>query len=328
IARAGAGMNNIPLDRAAEKGIVVFNTPGANANAVKELTLAALLLVSCDILGGIRWVNDNRDDENLSKSMEKAKARFAGNEILNKTIGVIGLGAIGLKVARSAAALGMHVIGYDPHMTNFKGNKLNEAIEVADSPAEVYADADFVTIHIPEVPETKNFWNRDAFSLMKDDVTLLNLARAGLVNEADLKEALESGKVARYVTDVPTHFTANLPNVLAFPHLGASTEEAEDNCAVMAAEELKAYLECGNIINSVNYPKVTLQEKRNDRVGVLFSASDETSGAIGKIMEGAAERSQSGVRNSYGYALFEGKGVHEKSAALEAVPGVIRVLMF
>ena len=255
IARAGAGVNNIPLDKCAEKGIVVFNTPGANANGVKELVIAGLLLASRDIVGGIDWVKDNLDDENINKSAEKAKKAFAGHEIKGKKLGIIGLGAIGVLVANAATALGMEVYGCDPYLSVNNALNLSRSVNIVKERSEIYENCDFITVHVPLLDDTKGMINEEAISQMKDGVVILNFARDILVDEEDLSKALESGKVAKYVSDFPNKTSVKMKNTIVIPHLGASTEESEDNCAVMAAKEMMDYIENGNIINSVNYPK-------------------------------------------------------------------------
>lgn len=254
VARAGAGVNNIPLDKCAEKGIVVFNTPGANANGVKEIIVAAMLLASRDLKGGMQWVNDNKDDEAINKTMEKAKSKFAGKEIKGKKLGVIGLGAIGVLVSNAGIALGMEVMGCDPYLSVNNALNLSREVKIVKSNSDIFADCDFVTVHVPLLDDTKGMINKASLSMMKDGVIILNFARDLLVNEDDMEEALASGKVAKYVTDFPTKRVANMNNVIAFPHLGASTAESEDNCAIMAVNELVDYIENGNIKNSVNYP--------------------------------------------------------------------------
>lgn len=253
VARAGAGVNNIPLDTFAEAGIAVFNTPGANANAVKELVLAGMLLASRDIIGGVEWVRANADDENVGKSAEKAKKQFAGGEIMGKTLGVIGLGAIGAKVAQAAEALGMKVIGYDPAMDGITVHeRISPAVEFTDDLAKLYPVCDFITIHVPALPATKMMINGEALAQMKDGVVFLNFSRDVLVDDEAMAAALESGKVAAYVTDFANPAVVKMERAIVIPHLGASTAEAEDNCAKMAVEEIMAYLERGEKIHCVN----------------------------------------------------------------------------
>ncbi len=254
IARAGAGVNNIPLDKCAEQGIVVFNTPGANANAVKELVLAGMLLASRDIIGGAEWVKANKSEETIAKMVEKEKSKFAGCELMGKKLGVIGLGAIGAKIANAAVNLGMEVYGYDPYISVEAAWSLSREVQHSKSEEQIYAECDFITLHVPALAETKGKINKETLAMMKDGVVILNFSRDVIVNDADMAEALKSGKVKRYVTDFPNPASANMENVIALPHLGASTEEAEDNCAVMAVNQLMEYLENGNIKNSVNFP--------------------------------------------------------------------------
>jgi len=254
VARAGAGVNNIPLDKCAEKGIVVFNTPGANANGVKELVIAGMLLASRDIIGGVEWVKSAAGDENIAKAAEKEKKKFAGTEIEGKKLGIIGLGAIGGKVANAAIHLGMEVYGYDPYVSVDAAWNLSRSVKHCLHVEEIYEECDFITIHVPALPQTKGTINADAISLMKDGVIILNFARDVLCNEEDVLDGIASGKIRKYVTDFPNTITAGKDGCIVIPHLGASTEESEDNCAVMAVKELKNYLENGNIINSVNFP--------------------------------------------------------------------------
>ena len=254
IARAGAGVNNIPLDRCAEEGIVVFNTPGANANGVKELVLAGLLMASRDIVGGIDWVKMHEEDGDIAKQAEKAKKAFAGCELEGKKLGVIGLGAIGVLVANAAYHLGMEVYGYDPYLSVDAAWKLSRNLYHAKTTEEIYRECDYITIHVPALDSTKGMINKNAISIMKDNVVVLNFARDVLVNEEDMVDALLSGKVKKYVTDFPNPVIAGVKNTIVIPHLGASTEESEDNCAKMAVKEVMEYLENGNIKNSVNYP--------------------------------------------------------------------------
>jgi D-3-phosphoglycerate dehydrogenase len=254
VARAGAGVNNIPLDKCAEKGIVVFNTPGANANGVKELVIAGLLLASRDLMGGYNWVKENASDENIAKTVEKQKKHYAGCEIMGKKLGVIGLGAIGAKVANIGFRLGMEVYGYDPYVSVDAAWRLSSHVKHIKNVEDIYKECDYITVHVPALDSTKGMINKDAFAMMKDGVKILNFARDILVNDDDMIEALASGKVAKYVTDFPNAKIAGVDNVITLPHLGASTEESEDNCAVMAVKEIVDFIENGNIKNSVNYP--------------------------------------------------------------------------
>ncbi|MCI9486762.1 MAG: phosphoglycerate dehydrogenase [Lachnospiraceae bacterium] len=254
IARAGAGVNNIPLDKCTEKGIVVFNTPGANANGVKELVLAGMLMAARDIHGGIEWVEQNKEDSNISKDMEKSKKMFAGTEIMGKRLGVIGLGAIGVRVANAAADLGMRVYGYDPFLSVDAAWQMTPFIKHVTNLDEIYKKCDYITVHVPLLDATRGMINKEAFGKMKDGVVILNYARDLLVNDDDMLDALKSGKVHRYMTDFPNPKVTHMPGVIATPHLGASTAESEDNCAEMAVKELMTYLETGSIRNSVNYP--------------------------------------------------------------------------
>ena len=254
VARAGAGVNNIPLDKCAEKGIVVFNTPGANANGVKELVIAGMLLAARDVVGGIKWVEENAADEAISKTAEKAKSKFAGTEIYGKKLGIIGLGAIGVKVANAAKHLGMEVYGYDPYVSVDAAWSLSRDVKHVLNVEEIYENCDYITIHVPLLDSTKGMINADAISKMKPGVIILNFARDLLANEKDVLAGLEAGKIRKYVSDFANPTTAGHPGCIVMPHLGASTEESEDNCAVMAVDELKNYLENGNIKNSVNYP--------------------------------------------------------------------------
>ena len=331
IARAGAGVNNIPLDRCAENGIVVFNTPGANANSVKELVLCGMLLASRDVAGGIRWVQDNAGDENIAKTTEKAKKAFAGNELKGKTLGVIGLGAIGVLVANAAVSLGMKVYGFDPYLSVNSAWNLSPMVIHAEKIEEIYAVSDFVTIHVPATPTTKGMVGAEALAQMKEGAVLLNFARDTLVDESALAQALESGKVRKYVTDFPTPASARMKNALVIPHLGASTEEAEDNCAVMAVEELQDYLDNGNIHNSVNYPEINLGVcEAEARVGILhrnipnmLSQITAFFGSQGLNIENMANKS----RGDYAYTLLDISHPmpHDTVERLKEIDGVIRV---
>ena len=330
ISRAGAGVNNIPTDACAEQGIVVFNTPGANANGVKELAVAALMLASRDVVGGIEWVKANAADPNIAKTVEKEKSKFAGCEILGKTLGVIGLGAIGGLVANTAKNLGMKVVGCDPYLTVNAAWSLSSAVHHADSYDEIYAVADYITLHVPATATTKGMINKETIAKMKDGVRIINLARAELVNSEDIKEALESGKVAAYVTDFPTPDTVNMKNVVNIPHLGASTAESEDNCAVMAAHELDDFLRTGNIKNSVNYPAVSIPHTGDKRICLCHKNIANVLSQITGIVSGEGiniENFSNGSKGDYAYTIVEIKvDVPEKIIPkLEAIEGVIKV---
>ena len=278
IARAGAGYNNIPVDKCAEAGIVVFNTPGANANAVKELVVAGLVLSSRDVCAGVEWATTLT--ESVAKEVEKGKSQFAGFELAGKTLGIIGMGKIGGPVANVGVALGMNVIGYDPYMTVESALSLTRAVRIAKERDEIIEKSDYITLHALVTPETKNMINADSIAKMKDGVRILNFARADLVDDDAMAAALESGKVAKYVTDFPNEKVLKMKNVIAIPHLGASTEESEDNCAVMAADQIIDFLENGNIKNSVNYPDLSMDRTTDTRI-CLFHKN--ISGIISKI---------------------------------------------
>ena len=267
IARCGAGVNNIPIDRCSEKGIVVFNTPGANANGVKELAIAALLLVSRNIVEGIEWTKTLHED--VAKTVESGKSAYAGSEIKGKTLGVIGLGAIGGLVANAAKSLGMTVIGYDPYITVEAAWGISSSVKKASSYDEIFENSDYITLHVPATNETKNMINAGSIARMKKGVRIINLSRADLVCASDLKEAIADGHVKAYITDFPTEETVDVPGIITIPHLGASTEESEDNCAVMAADELMEYLKSGNIRNSVNYPAISMAKTDAKRLIIL-----------------------------------------------------------
>ena len=323
VGRAGAGVNNIPLEAYAKSGVVVFNTPGANANAVKELTIAGMLLAARDIRGSMEWVKANKEDELINKSMEKAKSAFAGTEILGKTLGIIGCGAISALVAQAAGALGMHVLGVEPSEATIERNKHLFPVDMEIvSPDEMYAKADYISIHVPLMDATRGMLNKDVFAKCKDGVIVINCARDAIVNDDDMKEALASGKVRRYVTDFPNYKTANMEGVVAISHLGASTEEAEDNCAAMAAKQIVDYVENGNIINSVNFPRIDLGKKEGTRVVVLFEGDYKEE--ISKLLAGASKLA-SGMKGNFGVVVAETTEVDE--VKLKAVPGVSRVLI-
>ena len=331
VARAGAGVNNIPLDKCAEKGIVVFNTPGANANGVKELVIAGMLLAARDVVGGIEWVKASRDNADIAKSAEKEKKKFAGTEVMGKKLGVIGLGAIGVKVANTAVSLGMEVYGYDPYVSVNAAWNLSRSVKHVTNVEEIYADCDYITIHVPLLDSTKGMINKEAISKMKDGVVLLNFARDLLANEADVLEALKSGKVARYVSDFPNSTTAGQPGCIVIPHLGASTEESEDNCAKMAVEELMDYLENGNIKNSVNYPACDMGICQvAGRIGLLHANIPNMIGQITSIL--AAEginiaNMTNKSRDKYAYTLLdlEDPAKAEAVSHLEKINGMYKV---
>ncbi len=326
IARAGAGVNNIPVDRCAKEGIVVFNTPGANANGVKELAICALMLASRDVVGGVQWASTLTED--VAKAVEKGKSQFAGVEIKGKTLGVIGLGAIGGLVANAAVQLGMKVVGCDPFLSVDAAWNIDSRVEHAATFEDVFKVADYVTLHVPATKDTKGMICEQSMSLMKDGVRIINLARADLVNAADLKCALESGKVASYVTDFPTEETVGVKGIVAIPHLGASTEESEDNCAVMAALELDDYLRYGNIKNSVNFPNLSMPMSGDKRVCVLHANIPTMLSQITGILEGVNIENltnKSKGDNAYTVVDITGDISSETIAKLSAVEGVVRV---
>lgn len=322
IARAGAGVNNIPLDRAADAGIVVFNTPGANANGVKELAICALLLASRKVSQGIAWVQEqSAAGADVAAVVEKGKSAYVGPEIMGKTLGVVGLGAIGVLVANAAAALGMKIVGYDPFLSVKNALNLTPGAKVVSTMGELFAEADYVTLHLPMMDSTKGTINADAFAAMKDGVRIINLARGGLVDTAALKDAMASGKCAAYVTDFPDSDTAAIEGVVAIPHLGASTPESEDNCAVMASRQVKDYLDNGNIVNSVNLPVLSMAWAASKRVCVITKGADAA--AVMAAVPGVVA-SASNTRGDYGYFLLDTDGAVDE-AAVAAVPGVLRV---
>ncbi|MBQ2775443.1 MAG: 3-phosphoglycerate dehydrogenase [Clostridia bacterium] len=324
IARAGAGVNNIPIDRCSDAGIAVFNTPGANANAVKELVICAALLASRKITDAVDWCKTLKGEgANVSKLVEKGKSAFAGPEIKGKTMGVVGLGAIGALVANAAISMGMDVIGYDPFLSVNGALSLNPAVKVTDDIANVYAAADYITLHLPFNDKTKDTVSAQTIATMKDGVRILNFARGELVNSDDIIAALESGKVAAYVTDFPTDAQIGVEGVVAIPHLGASTPESEDNCAVMAADELIAYLERGEIKNSVNLPNVALPAAFETRVCVIFK---ETDGIQSEIIAALGNTASlvCATKKGMGYLAADISGQPDVDK-LNAIDGVVRV---
>ena len=331
IARAGAGTNNIPIDRCSEQGIVVFNTPGANANAVKELVIAGLLLSSRRVVSGIEWAKTLKGEgDAVGKLVEKGKGAFAGPEIKGKKLGVIGLGAIGVMVANAANHLGMTVYGYDPYLSVKSAWNLNHnAVHINDI-NEIFANCDYITIHVPLTDSTKNLINADTLAKCKEGVRILNFSRAALVNDADLKAALESGKVAAYVTDFPTDDVLGVDGVIAIPHLGASTPESEDNCAGMAAKELIDYIENGNIVNSVNLPEITMPRSGENRVCVIHKNIPNMLTAITGIFAGDninIENLLNKSRGDYAYTMLDicGADISAVAEKIGAIDGVIRV---
>ena len=331
VARAGAGVNNIPLDKCAEQGIVVFNTPGANANAVKELVIAGLLLAARDVVGGINWVQANKGAEGLSKLVEKEKSNFAGNEIEGKKLGVIGLGAIGVLVANAAKRLGMEVYGCDPYISVEHAWSLSRDVIHVKTVEEIFRTCDYITVHVPLMDATKHMINADSLKLMKDGVIILNFSRDALVNDEDIEKALACGKVKKYVTDFPNEKSANMDGVIAIPHLGASTEESEDNCAVMAVKEIMNYLENGSIKNSVNYPncevakliskaRITLLHKNIPSMITKFTT---VLSSYNVNIEEMVNKS----RGDYAYSVFDidTEVTEEMKKALEEIEGVLKV---
>ena len=331
IARAGAGVNNIPVDKCSEAGIVVFNTPGANANAVKELVLCAMLMGSRDVDGGIQWVRQQvAAGVDVTTVVEKGKAAFIGPELYKKTLGVIGLGAIGALVCNIALDLGMDVYGYDPFLSVDAALRLDRHVHVVKNVDDLYRVSDYITIHIPYNNDTKDFINAEAISKMKGQVRVLNLARGGLVNDDDMIEALESGRVARYITDFPDDKIAPVKNVIAFPHLGASTPESEENCARMAADQLKDYLINGNIKNSVNLPNVSQEWSGISRVCLIHKNIPAMLTRITSILadEGVnVENMTNKSRKDYAYTMVDLNSRIKDTVAdeLRAIPGMIRV---
>lgn len=331
IARAGAGVNNIPLDRCAEEGIVVFNTPGANANGVKELVIAGMLLAARDIIGGINWVQEHEEDGDIAKITEKKKKAFAGTELQRKKLGVIGLGAIGVLVANAATNLGMDVYGYDPYLSVESAWKLSRSIHHANTVDELYKECDYITIHVPALEDTKGMIDKNAISLMKKNVVILNFARDTLVNSEDIVDALVSGTVKCYVTDFPTPEIAGVKNAIVIPHLGASTEESEDNCARMAVDEIRDFLENGNISHSVNYPDCTLGPKgEEDRITVFHHNIPNMLGQFTSLM--AQEDMNISLmtnksRKEYAYTVMDVDKKVENAVVekLEAIEGVLKV---
>lgn len=330
IARAGAGVNNIPVERCAKEGIVVFNTPGANANGVKELAVAALMLASRNIVGGIEWAKTLKGQPDVAKLVEKGKSQFAGCEVEGKTLGVIGLGAIGGMVANVSKSLGMKVIGYDPYITVEAAWGLSRSIQKAASYDEIFETCDYISVHVPATKETKEMFCSESFAKMKDGVRIINLSRGDLVNSADMVEAVKSGKVASYVTDFPSDELLGVDNIIAIPHLGASTAESEDNCAVMAAKQLDEYLQTGNIKNSVNFPNTSMPHDGDIRICVMHMNNPGILSRVSSLVaelnlniENMLNRS----KGDFAYTIVEVNGnVPDGTVeALRATEGILRV---
>ncbi len=328
VARAGAGVNNIPLEKYAEKGIVVFNTPGANANAVKELVLCGLLLSCRDVIGGIKYIEENTTDEEIAAHAEKAKAKYAGFEVKGKTIAVVGLGVIGVLVANACKNLGMKVVGYDPYLSIQNAMSLSKEVKYVEKIEDALKEADFVTIHVPLNDSTKYMFNEKTFNYFKDNSILLNFSRDSLVNDKDLLQAINNGKIIKYVTDFANPDVVKLPNTICLPHLGASTEEAEDNCAIMAIEELIDYIDNGNIKNSVNYPNCNAGIK--DAEMRICINHKNVSGMIAKFSTvisndgGNIENLVNKSKGEYAYSIIDVNGI-VKIEDIEAIDGVLRV---
>jgi D-3-phosphoglycerate dehydrogenase len=332
VARAGAGVNNIPIEKCTEKGIVVFNTPGANANGVKELAIAGLLISSRDIIGGANWVQTLKDKgEEVPNLVEKGKADYGGFEIQGKTIGIVGLGAIGVLTANAAADLGMDVIGYDPYISVDHAWGLSPKVKKANALETLLRESDYISLHIPYIDQTKGMFNAEKLSLCKDGVRIINLARGGLVVNKDIKAALESGKVARYVTDFPDEEVITYKNVIALPHIGASTEESEDNCAVMAANQIRDYLENGNIKNSVNFPAVSVDRNpANTRITIANKNVPNRVGQFSAVLAAANINIAEMVNKHSGEIAYniidtDSKVTDDVVAKISAIDGVIAV---
>lgn len=331
IARAGAGVNNIPVDRCSEEGIVVFNTPGANANAVKELVIAGLLLSSRKVIPAIEWAKTLKGNgDTVPKDVEKGKSAFAGPEILGKTLGVVGLGAIGILVANTAAALGMKVIGYDPYLSVKQGISLSHHVKFTDDINEIMANAEYISLHVPLNNDTRGLINKDSIAQMKDNVRILNFARGELVDTNDILEALQNGEVAAYVTDFPNDAVIGAPGVIAIPHLGASTPESEDNCAIMAVDQIADFLENGNIVNSVNFPAISLPASNKHRLTI---AHKNVAGIVSKITSAFANEdvnidnmvNKSKGENAYTIVETDTEVSPEAIEALKNINGIIRI---
>ena len=326
IARAGAGYNNIPVDACTEKGICVFNTPGANANAVKELVICGLLLASRRVVPSIDWCRTLKGEDEISKKIEKGKSNFAGPEIMGKTLGVIGLGAIGIKVCNAAVALGMKVIGFDPYLSDKAAAMLDKSIVITSKVEEIFTESDYISVHAPLTDSTKNIVNKDTLAMAKDGIRVLNFARGGLVDDNAIVEAIESGKCAAYATDFPTDAQLGLDGVIALPHLGASTPESEENCAVMAVNQIAEYLEKGNVVNSVNLPCVSKELAEGNKRLTVITKGDVSEAVFAALAKAgiATDDSTAAIRKDAGYVIVDAADITEDAlAAVNAVDGVI-----
>ena len=333
IARCGAGVNNIPIDKCTQESVVVFNTPGANANAVKELAIAALILASRDVVGGVKWVESLAGQTGVAKTVETGKSAFVGHELAGKTLGVVGLGAIGGMVANAAISLGMNVMGYDPYITAKAAWSLAPSVRQAADYAEIFKKCDYISLHVPATPQTKNMINAQSIAQMKDGVRILNLARADLVDASAIKEGLESKKISSYITDFPTDETVGVKGIIAIPHLGASTVESEDHCAVMAAQQLDEFLSCGNIRNSVNFPTVGIPRSEKPRVCIMNKNVPNMLSQITSAFSSQninIENMANGSKGEVAYTIVELNEMPSEGvvAALSGIDGVFGVRVY
>lgn len=333
IARCGAGVNNIPVDKCTERGIVVFNTPGANANAVKELVIASLVLASRNVVGGILWTNTLIGETDVAKKVEAGKSAFVGHELAGKRLGVVGLGAIGGMVANAAISLGMDVMGYDPYITAKAAWSLAPSVRQASDYEEIFKTCDYITLHVPATPQTKNMICEKSIAKMKDGVRILNLARADLVNAADVKQAIERGKIAAYITDFPTEETVGVQGITTIPHLGASTMESEDHCAIMAAQQLDEFLSCGNIKNSVNFPTIGIPRSDKPRICIMNKNVPNMLSQITAVFSAQninIENFANASKGEVAYTIIETNvaASEEILARLSAIEGVFQVRAF
>lgn len=327
VARAGAGVNNIPLDKMTDNGVVVFNTPGANANAVKELVLTDMLISNRKIIDAIDWTNKLDANSDVAALVEKGKKAFIGPELTGKTLGVVGLGAIGRMVANACVDLGMSIIGYDPYLSEEASKALNANVKITTDLNEIFKNSDYITVHVPLTDTTRYMVNKDSIAIMKDGVRIINCARGELVNNADIIYACESGKVAKYVTDFPCGELLNKKNIFCVPHLGASTPEAEDNCAVMAANELKDYIENGNIINSVNFPRLAVAKTTKCRLTILYKNNENMVSEVTKLVSENIANISTATRGNVGYIILDlKKAAPDKTLdSIQKLDGILKV---